>query len=42
VGILPVIPAFGEGFKNFVKALAAFQVPIGIIAILLGFLGLVT
>lgn len=39
-GILPAIPALGTYLEKLAKILAGFQVPIGVIAFLLGILGL--
>lgn len=39
-GILPLIPAVGKSITKFTKAMATYQVPIGIIAIILGILEL--
>jgi uncharacterized membrane protein HdeD (DUF308 family) len=39
-GILPAIPALGKYLEELAKILAGFQVPIGVIAFLLGILGL--
>ncbi len=39
-GVMPLIPAIGEHLHKVTKAMAAYQVPIGIIAVILGILGL--
>ncbi len=39
-GILPMIPAVGKSIAKFTKAMAAYQVPIGIISIIVGLLSL--
>ncbi|MEM2839511.1 MAG: hypothetical protein QXE18_05425, partial [Thermoplasmata archaeon] len=38
VGILPMIPAVGKILEKVSKVLAGFQVPIGIIALILAFI----
>lgn len=38
VGILPMIPAVGKILEKVAKSLAGFQVPIGIIALILAFI----
>jgi len=38
VGILPMIPAVGKMLEKVSKVLASFQVPIGIIALILAFI----
>ncbi len=39
-GVIPLIPAIGTHLQKATKAMAAYQVPIGIIAVILGILGL--
>ena len=39
-GVIPLIPAVGKALEKVTKAIAAYQVPIGIIAVIVGILGL--
>ncbi len=39
-GLIAMIPAVGKSIAKYTKAMAAYQVPIGIIALILGILGL--
>jgi len=39
-GLIAMIPAVGKSLAKVTKAMAAYQVPIGIIALILGILGL--
>jgi len=39
-GVVTVVPSVGKYLKKACKALAAYQVPIGIIAVIVGILGL--
>lgn len=39
-GVMAVIPAVGKHLQKVTKAMAAYQVPIGIIAVIVGILGL--
>ena len=39
-GVMPLIPAAGKYLEKVSKAMAAYQVPIGIIAVIVGILGL--
>ena len=36
VGILPMVPAIGKHMEKFAKWLAAYQIPLGVIALILG------
>ncbi len=40
MGILPAIPALGEHLEKLAKILAGVQVPIGVITLIVGLLGL--
>jgi hypothetical protein len=39
-GVMAVIPAVGKHLEKVCKAMAAYQVPIGVIAVIVGILGL--
>ena len=39
-GVMPLIPVAGKAIQKVTKAMAAYQVPIGVIAVIVGILGL--
>jgi hypothetical protein len=39
-GVMPLIPVIGKDIQKVTKAMAAYQVPIGVIAVIVGILGL--
>ena len=39
-GVMPLIPLIGKDIQKVTKAMAAYQVPIGVIAVIVGILGL--
>ena len=39
-GVMPLIPVIGKDIQKVTKAMAVYQVPIGVIAVIVGILGL--